>query len=29
VEAPGETEKALQKILKMWGGLTETVPLDE
>jgi len=29
VETQSETEKSLLKILKMWGGLTETVPLGD
>jgi hypothetical protein len=29
VETQSETEKSLLKILKMWGGITETVPLGE
>jgi hypothetical protein len=29
VETTSETEKSLLKILKMWGGITETVPLSE
>jgi len=29
VETQSETEKSLLKILKMWGGITETVPLGD
>ena len=29
VETVSETEKSLLKILRMWGGFTETVPLGE
>ena len=29
VETTSETEKSLLKILKMWGGITETVPLGD
>lgn len=29
VETQSETERSLLKILKMWGGLTETVPLGD
>jgi hypothetical protein len=29
VETASETEKSLLKILKMWGGITETVPLGD
>jgi hypothetical protein len=29
VETQSETEKSLLKILKMWGGITEIVPLGD
>lgn len=29
IETQSETEKSLLKILKMWGGITETVPLGD